>query len=190
MIDLFIKTWIQRLLVIWGQCCPRVAAAPSLPNGPITQLSPYFTQKPGTIWTASQTVFSAVLDCCLTFSSFNVGSFVVDANLSQAFWKGQWKALLGSGHGGAAQPRDLQSWVHFVDICAAFPGKLKQVVAASYRSRISVAAKNPTVIEKCCVDVIVRCSFVKWGNHSSCFVLCKQHTLKIARHLSDHWSFW
>ena len=44
------KLWqlIQRLWVIWGQCCPTVAAAPSLPNGPpITQLSPYFTQKPG-----------------------------------------------------------------------------------------------------------------------------------------------
>ena len=40
---------IQRLWVIWGQCCPGVAAAPSLPNGPITQLSPYFTRKPG-IW--------------------------------------------------------------------------------------------------------------------------------------------
>ena len=26
---------------------PRIAAAPSLPNGPITQLSPYFTRKPG-----------------------------------------------------------------------------------------------------------------------------------------------
>ena len=25
----------------------RVAAAPSLPNGPITQISPYFTRKPG-----------------------------------------------------------------------------------------------------------------------------------------------
>ena len=37
----------QCLWVIWGQCCPRVAAAPSLPNGPITQLSPYFAQKPG-----------------------------------------------------------------------------------------------------------------------------------------------
>ena len=40
-------TYIQRLWVIWGQCCPRVAAAPSLPNSPITQLSPYFTRKPG-----------------------------------------------------------------------------------------------------------------------------------------------
>ena len=38
---------IQRLWVIWGQCCPRVAAAPNLPNGPITQLGPYLTQKPG-----------------------------------------------------------------------------------------------------------------------------------------------
>ena len=39
------------LWVIWGQCCPRVAAAPNLPNGPITQLSPYFTRKCGTrVW--------------------------------------------------------------------------------------------------------------------------------------------
>ena len=38
---------VQRLWVIWGQCCPRVAAAPSLPNGLITQLSPYSTRKPG-----------------------------------------------------------------------------------------------------------------------------------------------
>ena len=35
------------LRVIRGQCCPRVAAAPSLPNGRFTQLSPYFTRKPG-----------------------------------------------------------------------------------------------------------------------------------------------
>ena len=41
---------IQRLWVIWGECCPRVEAAPSLPNGPITQLSPYFTRKPGTVY--------------------------------------------------------------------------------------------------------------------------------------------
>ena len=43
------------LWVIWGQCCPRVAAALNLPNGPITQLSPYFTRKPGIskqyVWT-------------------------------------------------------------------------------------------------------------------------------------------
>ena len=43
------KIHIPRLWVIWGQCCPRVAAAPSLPNGRFTQLSPYFTRKPGTI---------------------------------------------------------------------------------------------------------------------------------------------
>ena len=36
------------LWVIWGQCCPRVAAVLSLPNGPITQLSPYFTRNPCT----------------------------------------------------------------------------------------------------------------------------------------------
>ena len=29
--------------VIWGQCCLRLAAAPGLPNGPIMQLSSYFT---------------------------------------------------------------------------------------------------------------------------------------------------
>ena len=40
--------YVQRLWVIWGQCCPRVAAALSLPNGRFTQLSPYFTRKPGT----------------------------------------------------------------------------------------------------------------------------------------------
>ena len=40
---------VQRLWVIWGQCCPRVAAVPSLPNGQITQLSPYFSQKPGRV---------------------------------------------------------------------------------------------------------------------------------------------
>ena len=38
---------IQRLWVIWGQCNPRVAAAPNLLNGLIMQLSPYFTRKPG-----------------------------------------------------------------------------------------------------------------------------------------------
>ena len=37
---------VQRLLVIWGHCCLRVSAGPCLPNGPITQLSPYFTQNP------------------------------------------------------------------------------------------------------------------------------------------------
>ena len=43
-------SYVQRLWVIWGHCCPRVAAAPSLPNGPITQLSPYLTRKPGTLY--------------------------------------------------------------------------------------------------------------------------------------------
>ena len=42
-----VDVFLQRLWVIWGQCFPRVAAAPSLPNGPITQLSPYLTRKPG-----------------------------------------------------------------------------------------------------------------------------------------------
>ena len=32
-----------------GQCCLRVAACTCLPYGPITQLSPYFTQNPCTI---------------------------------------------------------------------------------------------------------------------------------------------
>ena len=44
--------YLPGLWVIRGQCCPRVAAAPSLPNGPITQLSPYFTRKPGKSWGA------------------------------------------------------------------------------------------------------------------------------------------
>ena len=35
-----IITSIPGLRVIWGQCCPRVAAGPCLPNGPITQLRP------------------------------------------------------------------------------------------------------------------------------------------------------
>ena len=39
---------VQRLWVIWGQCCLTVAASPCLPNSPITQLSPYFTQNPCT----------------------------------------------------------------------------------------------------------------------------------------------
>ena len=37
---------LQHLRVIWGQCCLRVAAGPCLPNGQITQLSPYFTRNP------------------------------------------------------------------------------------------------------------------------------------------------
>ena len=40
------KIWT--LWVIWGQCCLRLAAGPGLPNGPITQLSPYLTQNPCT----------------------------------------------------------------------------------------------------------------------------------------------
>ena len=39
--------FLPGLWVIWGQCCPRVTAAPCLPNSPITQLSPYFTRKSG-----------------------------------------------------------------------------------------------------------------------------------------------
>ena len=53
-------TPIQRLWVIWGQCYPRVAAAPSLPNGLITQLSPYFTRKPGTTTADSHNVTSSL----------------------------------------------------------------------------------------------------------------------------------
>ena len=52
---------LQRLWFIWGQCCPRVAAAPSLPNGPITQLSPYFTRKPGRRYDS----FSSFLPSCV-----------------------------------------------------------------------------------------------------------------------------
>ena len=39
-------TSLQCLRVIWGQCCPRVTAGPWLPNGPITQPSPYLNQNP------------------------------------------------------------------------------------------------------------------------------------------------
>ena len=42
----YLTMLLQRLWVIWGQCCLRVAASPFLPNGPITQLSPYFTRNP------------------------------------------------------------------------------------------------------------------------------------------------
>ena len=55
----FMEEWttpcIQRPWVIWGQCCTRVAAALSLPNGRFTQLSPYFTQKPGN-WRSSTSI--------------------------------------------------------------------------------------------------------------------------------------
>ena len=37
---------LQRLWVIWGQCCLRVTAGPCLPNSPISQLSPYLTWNP------------------------------------------------------------------------------------------------------------------------------------------------
>ena len=40
---------LQRLWVVWGQCCLRVATGPCLPNGPITQLSPYLTRNPFTV---------------------------------------------------------------------------------------------------------------------------------------------
>ena len=41
-----LQNLIQRLCVIWGQCCLRVGASPCLPNSPITQLSPYLTRNP------------------------------------------------------------------------------------------------------------------------------------------------
>ena len=37
---------LQRLWVIRGQCCLRVAAGPCLPNSQITQFNPYFTRNP------------------------------------------------------------------------------------------------------------------------------------------------
>ena len=40
------KFLVQRLWVIWGQCCLRVAGSPCLPNGPIKQLSPHLIQNP------------------------------------------------------------------------------------------------------------------------------------------------
>ena len=40
------KEPVQRLWVTWGQCSPRVAASPCLPNGPKTQLGPYLTRNP------------------------------------------------------------------------------------------------------------------------------------------------
>ena len=44
----FLISWcvLQRLQVIWGQCCLRVASSPCLPNGPIMQLSTYLTRNP------------------------------------------------------------------------------------------------------------------------------------------------
>ena len=50
---------VQRLGVILGQCCLRVAASPCLPNGPITQLSPYFTRNPCTWYLAPNFLFSS-----------------------------------------------------------------------------------------------------------------------------------
>ena len=41
---------IQRLLVIWGQCCLRVGAGPCLPNGPNMHFSPYLTWNPCTVY--------------------------------------------------------------------------------------------------------------------------------------------
>ena len=39
------NSWdVQRLWVIWGQCCLIVAASPCLPKGPITRISPFFTR--------------------------------------------------------------------------------------------------------------------------------------------------
>ena len=35
---------LERIQVIWGQCCLRVTAGPGLTNGPITRLSPHWTQ--------------------------------------------------------------------------------------------------------------------------------------------------
>ena len=43
---------VQCLQVTGGQCCLRVAAGPCLPDGPIMQLSPYFTRNPCTYWRA------------------------------------------------------------------------------------------------------------------------------------------
>ena len=37
-------TPVQHLRVIWGHCCLTAAVGPCLPNGPITQLSPYLTR--------------------------------------------------------------------------------------------------------------------------------------------------
>ena len=49
-------TDIQRLWVNWGQCCLRVAAGPCLPNGPITQLSPYMIRNPCRGWPLGPTM--------------------------------------------------------------------------------------------------------------------------------------
>ena len=51
---------LQRLRVIWGHCCLRVAAGPCLPNGTITQLSPYFTRNPCTCASARLIVFGSL----------------------------------------------------------------------------------------------------------------------------------
>ena len=49
LLPLVTPTNIQRLWVIWGQCCLRAAAGHGLPNGSITQLSPYLTRNPCTL---------------------------------------------------------------------------------------------------------------------------------------------
>ena len=55
-----ISNSLQRLRVIWGQCCQRVAAGPCLSNGSITQLSPYLTQNPCTYRVLTWTVVLVV----------------------------------------------------------------------------------------------------------------------------------
>ena len=70
------QTWDPpfRLWVIWGHCCLRVAAGPCLPNGPITQLSPYFTRNPCTEWfhfhwrLHSPKLLCEVVQLCTVFS--------------------------------------------------------------------------------------------------------------------------
>ena len=48
------------LCLIWVRCCPRVPAGPCMPNGSITQHSPYLTRKPGT--QPQDTIFNLVSD--------------------------------------------------------------------------------------------------------------------------------
>ena len=50
--------YIPRLQVILGHCCLRVAAGPCLPNGPITQLSPYFIRNPCNVYSMLQKLFA------------------------------------------------------------------------------------------------------------------------------------
>ena len=158
------RFWQNRLSGIWvkwGQCCPRVTASPCLPNGPITQLSPYLTQNPGTFAHCHSSALSMTNEKSdLNHFDEYKNSFSVylslyinvafDVCLASGVW---WKvmsefSLQGGGGLAASSASSLPPKIHWIfftkphlpqmpHCCALYRDQLKSVIKVAWMLQAS-----------------------------------------------------